>query len=227
MGTDTVINLHTHTLFSDGDFTPEQIVASAVHGHLTHIAITDHFETSKVRSLLKADFDHYLSRIHHLKDEHDDIAVLAGVELDTDRSRCDLEALPIDMLNQLDLVLLECVGDRNGSTLEELEPLLSRLEPPCILVHNDIERNYARLRPEVLAEHFASHQVGVEINTAWPYKRDGLPYYVRAESYYRAFKNKVRVSVGTDVHHSLAEVYNLAAPYRFLQRTGLVEDTLF
>lgn len=42
-----MINLHTHTRFSDGNFTPEQIVKVAAEHHLTHIGITDHLLTDK------------------------------------------------------------------------------------------------------------------------------------------------------------------------------------
>jgi hypothetical protein len=51
-----------------------------------------------------------------------------------------------------------------------------------------------------------------------------LMFWEKAERYYREFHGRVPVSVGTDVHHSLAEVYNLEKAYRFLRRNDLMED---
>jgi histidinol phosphatase-like PHP family hydrolase len=224
MGADSLINLHTHTKFSDGDFTPEQIISTAEKNHLTHIAITDHFQTSKTHSLLAGDLENYIGVIKELGRRYPQLTVLTGVEIDTDPRRCDLASLPIDLLNQLDLVLFEYVQTEDGTSLDELEPILSGLDVPCGLAHNDIEQNFGSWPPASVADYIASFDVFVEINTAWPYKRDGLMFWERAEKYYEAFRGKVPVSVGTDVHHNLAEVYNLDKAYRFLKRTGLLEN---
>jgi histidinol phosphatase-like PHP family hydrolase len=226
MGADSLINLHTHTRFSDGDHTPELIVATAERKHLTHIAITDHFETSKVHSLLAADLDEYMGIIDEARKRHPGIRVLTGVEIDTRPGYCNLAALPVDRLNQLDLVLFEHVQTKEGSSIEDLDPLLRQLEIPCGLAHNDIVTNFDGQDPDEVAELFASYALFVEVNTAWPYKRDGMPFYEHAAEYYAAFHNQVQVSVGTDVHHEISEVYNLEQPYRFLRRLGLLGDLL-
>lgn len=226
MGADTLINLHTHTRYSDGDFTAEQLVAAAESGGVTHLAITDHFETSKVHCLRASQFDDYLGEIRAAARAHPTVTVLAGVEIDTVPQRCDLEGLPVDLLNRLDIVLFEYVDDR-GVTLEALEPLLSRLRPPRGLAHTDLDRIYDGRSPEEVAERLRGFGMFVEVNTAWPYKRDGVPFYELAAPCYEAFRGLVKVSVGADVHHSLAEVGNLAKPYRFVRRLGLEGDLLF
>ncbi len=226
MGAGPLINLHSHTRYSDGDFTVEQLVAAADHGGVTHLAITDHFETSKVYSLRAAQFDEYLEEIHEAAKRHPGVRVLAGVEIDTDPSRCDLEALPIELLNRLDIVLFEYVDD-NGSTLETLEPLLSQLRPLRGLAHMDIARIYAGTMPSEVASRFRDFGMFVEANAAWPYRRDGVPFYELASRYYEAFRGRVRVSVGGDVHHSLEAVYELERPYRFMRSVGLTDDLLF
>ncbi len=226
MGTDTLINLHSHTVYSDGDFTIEQLAAAAERSGVTHLAITDHFETSKVHCLRVNHFNDYLQEIEEARRRHPRVKLLAGVEIDTDPVRCDLETLPVEMLNQLNIVLFEYVDD-NGSTLETLEPLLSQLTPLRGLAHMDIERIYAGKDPEAVAQRFGDFDMFVEVNTAWPYRRDGAPFYERAADYYRAFHGRVKVSVGADVHHSLAEVGNLVLPYRFIRRHGLERDLLF
>jgi len=224
MGADSLINLHTHTTFSDGDYTAEQIVATAEKNHLTHIAITDHFHTTKAHSLFPGELENYIGVISEIAKKYPNINVLAGVEIDTNPEHCDLEALPIDLLNKLDLVLFEYVQMEDGTSLDDLEPILTALEVPCGLAHNDIEANFGPWPPESVAEYISSFGVFVEVNSAWPYKRDGVPFYEKSEKYFLEFKNKVLVSVGTDVHHNLAEVHNLEKPYRFLRRAGLLDN---
>ncbi len=224
MGADPLMNLHTHTRFSDGDFTAEQIVITAAEHHLTHIGITDHLMTDKCRSMSAGDLERYIEVLRELGRRHRTIEVLAGAEIDTRPDHCDLEALPLEQLNRLDYVLFEFVQTAEGTSLENLEPLLRQIEVPCGLAHNDLEKNFGPWSPEAVADYLATFEVFVEVNTAWPYKRDGLMFWERAERYYREFPGKVMVSVGTDVHHKLEEVYNLDRAYRFLNRTGLMDD---
>jgi len=230
MGAGTLINLHTHSHFSDGWFSPQEIAARAAEGGLTHVAITDHFQTSKVpRCLTSGQMDEYISTIRNLDRKHDGgLRVLAGVEIDTSPERCDLRSLPVDDLNRLDLVLFEYVNDEEmgGTTLSELDWLLCRLKVPCGLVHTDIARVFGGITPGEVADLLQSYGLFVEVNTASLYKEEGVPYYERAEEHYRAFKNKVRVSVGTDVHRLIDEVVNVSKGYRFLERCDLMDMLL-
>ncbi len=229
MGTGTLINLHSHTDFSDGSFSPRQIAEAAANGGLTHIAITDHFETSKVpRCLRTSQLDEYLLKIRGLNDElRGKTSVLAGVEIDASPLRTDLERLPIDRLNELDLVLLEYVNDwsAGGIALNDLDPLISRLDVPVGLAHTDISRAFCGIAPEEVADLLRSYGLFVEVNTAAFYARDGVPYYEGSREHFVALKGKVKVSVGTDVHRTLAEASNVRRGYEFVRSVGL-EDAL-
>jgi histidinol phosphatase-like PHP family hydrolase len=224
------MNLHNHSIYSDGDFSPEQIAEEAARGSLTHVAITDHFETAKVRRSLKSDqLEAYIREIRSLNQKYDgQLRVLAGVEIDTNPDRCDLHDLPVDLLNKLDLVLFEFVNDEwnGGSSLEEIGPLIDRIKAPCGLVHTDFERVFQDVSPMDVAEMLASHELFAEVNTASIYKREGIPYYEHAEKHYRAFRNKVAISIGTDSHRTLSEVSNLGRGYAFIDRLGAESDLL-
>ena len=224
------MNLHNHSSYSDGEFSPEQIAAEAARGCLTHVAITDHFETVKVRRCLTSEqLDGYIREIGSLNEKYDgSLRVLAGVEIDTNPDRCDLEELPIELLNRLDLVLFEFVNDEwnGGSSLEELAPLIDRIDVPCGLVHTDFDRLFPGVSPKNVADLLASHALFAEINTASIYKRQGIPYYERAERHYRAFHDTVKISVGTDSHRMLSEVSNLGKGYAFIDRLGAATDLL-
>ena len=49
------MDLHNHTIWSDGIHTPEKIIQNAIVNSVTTIGISDHFETDKCQSLLKKD----------------------------------------------------------------------------------------------------------------------------------------------------------------------------
>jgi histidinol phosphatase-like PHP family hydrolase len=221
-------NLHVHSQHSDGSFSVDDIVHEAIRGGLQAVAVTDHFETQKVRRCVTSEsIDAYMEEIRAARSRVDGrIKVLAGVEIDTNPDRCDLHSLPIQKLNQLDLVLFEYVNDdwNGGSSIVELDPLLSRLNVPCGLVHTDIEKVFSGISPQDLANLLQSYDLFVEANTAMLYQRDGKQYFELAERQFRAFKGKVRVSIGTDAHRTLTEVSNIAKGYDFLERMQLLDD---
>ena len=225
------INLHTHTLYSDGDFTVQEIVRSAFQAGLTHVAITDHFETSKVINPLKRmDFERYMRDIRATRMMYDGrVNVLAGVEIDTNPERCDLYDLPFDLLNQLDLVLFEYVEDplQGGIPLNELRSLAKSLTVPFGFCHWDMDRIYRDREPSWLADKLAEMDAFVEVPTSQHYVRQGRFLYEHSERFYRAFDKKVKVSIGTDTHHSLGEVGNIGRGLDFLRSTGLCRQLLF
>jgi histidinol phosphatase-like PHP family hydrolase len=221
-------NLHVHSQRSDGSFSIGDIVAEAMRGGLHAIAVTDHFETQKVKRCVTSEsIDDYLEEIRATRRRADGrIKVLAGVEIDTNPDRCQIDSLPVEKLNQLDLVLFEYVNDETngGSSIAELDPLLSQLNVPCGLVHTDLERVFGGISPDDLANLLQSYNLFVEANTAVLYQRDGRQYYEHAERHFQAFKSKVRVSVGTDAHRTLTEVSNIAKGYDFLEKMHLLDD---
>jgi len=230
MGAGSLINLHNHSDYSDGIHPIQDIVRRAAQGGLTHLAITDHFETAKVRRCLReGQLPEYIRSIKALDARAEGgMRVLAGVEIDTNPERCDLEHLPVEKLNRLDLVLFEYVNDEEmgGCTLDELTPLLNQLKVPCGLVHTDIARVFSSFMPREVADLFVSYPLFVEVNTAHLYQVGGIPYYERAERFYREFKGRVKVSVGTDMHRNLDEVANIGKGYEFLRRLDLLDDLL-
>ncbi|MDR7665322.1 histidinol phosphate phosphatase domain-containing protein [Methanosarcina sp. Z-7115] len=70
-----MIDLHTHTIFSDGELLPSELVRRAViHGYEA-IALTDHADYTNLEHVLEA-----AKKAKYLEDEWD-IRVLPGVEL--------------------------------------------------------------------------------------------------------------------------------------------------
>ncbi|MCQ2478905.1 MAG: histidinol-phosphatase HisJ family protein, partial [Clostridia bacterium] len=80
-----IINLHTHTVFSDGENTPREMIEAAIDAGLSKIGISDHSYTPFDESYcMKADAaDNYRAEINKLKSEYEGrIKVLCGVEQD-------------------------------------------------------------------------------------------------------------------------------------------------
>jgi predicted metal-dependent phosphoesterase TrpH len=74
------VDLHIHTTFSDGDMTPEEMVADAQKAGLAGIAITDHDEVEGVRAAREAAAG-------------SDFIIVPGVELSTSDGKNDIHIL--------------------------------------------------------------------------------------------------------------------------------------
>lgn len=70
-----MIDLHTHTVFSDGELIPSELIRRAKVIGYAGIAITDHADYTNVEPLVEA-----AKKARYLEDEYN-ITVLAGVEI--------------------------------------------------------------------------------------------------------------------------------------------------
>lgn len=79
-------NIHTHTTFSDGKNTPEEMIRKAIELDFTSIGISDHSETAFDSHYCMAtrDYDVYRRTVNALKEKYGDrIDVLCGIERDS------------------------------------------------------------------------------------------------------------------------------------------------
>jgi histidinol phosphatase-like PHP family hydrolase len=70
-----MIDLHTHSTFSDGELIPSELVRRAVFHGYTALAITDHVDFTNIEHILSC-----MKKIKSLEDDYD-IRIFAGVEL--------------------------------------------------------------------------------------------------------------------------------------------------
>lgn len=70
-----MIDLHTHSTFSDGELIPSELVRRAVFHGYTALAITDHVDFTNIEHILAC-----MKKIKSLEDDYD-IRIFAGVEL--------------------------------------------------------------------------------------------------------------------------------------------------
>ncbi|MCZ7405083.1 MAG: histidinol phosphate phosphatase domain-containing protein, partial [Candidatus Methanoperedens sp.] len=70
-----MIDLHTHSTFSDGELIPSELVRRAVFQGYTAIAITDHADFTNIEHILSC-----VKKVKSLEDDYD-IRIFNGVEL--------------------------------------------------------------------------------------------------------------------------------------------------
>ncbi len=78
---------HTHTTFSDGKNTPEEMIQAAIRLGMPAIGITDHSDTPCDQSycMKASQYPAYVAELRRLKEQYKDrIAVMIGLELDLD-----------------------------------------------------------------------------------------------------------------------------------------------
>ena len=226
-----MINLHNHTTWSDGLYTPEQLVKMAVVSGLTHIGIADHFFTVKLaesQSYLDVDeIAAYAADLRRVGDAFGQyIQVLAGIEIHwSPRTNPYLEALWPET-DQLDYVLFEYVQNAQwqGGSLESLVDVLPGIRVPVGLAHNHLSRNFGETyTPEELVALLEKHHIFIELSTGplTCYYRDPAPYSLHLWD--ALAQSDVRFSIGSDTHDRIDDVAEVSNAHRFLQEHGLLD----
>ena len=239
-----MIDLHTHSVFSDGSFAPEEIIEAAIAGGLTHIGISDHFRTSKLgltaEYVMLERLDEYIDHVRALASKHaPQITVLVGLEVDfskrTPMEQFWKQGFRKTPLNDLDYVLFEYVNDArwDGLPLTALLAYRRWLRVPVGLAHNFLARNFSsHTKAEDLASTLAAQDVFVELcpsgrNAAIsPETSSPIPYYRYPDPYnealWKAFRDRdVLLSIGSDSHERLPQVADIGDAWSFLEEREL------
>jgi len=225
-----MMNLHTHTTFSDGRYPPREIIEAGVEFGLTHIAITDHYMTSKVDSI---PFDKLLSYIQEIKalaeEFQDQIKVLCGVEFDACNKRTDFSKIRYEDLNSLDLVLFEYVQNDiwNGMPLWELLRIRENIKCPVGLAHNDIGKNFSHTKYDELIAVLEANKIFIELCPSLRNSKLNTPYYHFAEGFFASLRGtEVLISIGTDTHSNIKSVGNISDAMEFIESYGLGDNLI-
>jgi len=226
-----MMNLHNHTTFSDGRFSPRDIVEAAIRAGMTMVGISDHYRTTRTRSLTPSFLEEYMEHVRRLAIHYKDrIRVLVGIEVDAcpDRTE-DLSYLPLGQLNKMDFVLFENVQDEQagGMGLWELFDMRKELEPPVGLAHNDIARNFAEIEHSVLIPVLETNHLFLELCPAQRHARLQRPQYRHSLDFYTRLKGtNVGLSIGTDTHDNLADVGDIGDALAFMRELGLEKNLI-
>jgi DNA polymerase (family 10) len=225
-----MMNLHNHTTLSDGRFSPQEVIEAGVDFGLTHIAITDHFMTTKVDSIHFDELPDYTQKIRDLGEEfRNQIKVLCGIEIDSCKKRTDLAQIPYNDLNELDFVLFEYVQNDiwNGMPLWELLGIREKIKKPVGLAHNDIGKNFSHAKYDELIAVLEANEIFIELCPSLRNSKLNKPYYHFAEGFFSSLSHsQVLISIGTDTHSNLKNVGNLDDAMEFIKRFGLSEKLI-
>ena len=225
------LNLHIHSIYSDGRNTIEQIVKKALKTDLDYICITDHFTNSWKADLIPNlnnldKIKRYLEEISQLKEflikENKDLTLFKGVEIDISSS----EKYIINNIspNKFDLILFEYLESFEGiafvKKIFEYWKKENYDEFPLIgLAHFD--PSFFIIRGlDTLIEFLKQYDIIVEFNSSYP------QFYSRKhEIFYNKLKDSgIKVSIGCDSHH-ISNLNDIESPYKMIEFYNL-EDNL-
>lgn len=111
----TIGNLHTHTTYCDGSFTPEEIVKMAIEKGFSYIGFSGHSYTffDESYAMSKENTEKYIADINTLKEKYDDkIKILCGIEKDA------FSDYPTD---NFDYTIASCHYVKAGSSYYEVD----------------------------------------------------------------------------------------------------------
>lgn len=137
---DLFMDLHNHTIWSDGADKPEDIILNAINHKVGAVGITDHFCHDYNRSLGFEKIKFYLNKLGRLKTKYcNEIKVFIGIEIAYSYLLKNHKVLPYDVLNQLDFILLENLDYIPATTnLEDVAALLNGFKCTKGLAHTDL-----------------------------------------------------------------------------------------
>jgi len=226
-----MMDLHNHTTYSDGRFSPRDIIEAAIKAGLSAVGIADHYRTTRTRSLAPPSLEEYQEHVRRLATHYKDkIKVLVGVEVDASPDRTeDLGYLPLAQFNKLDFVMFEHVQDEQagGMGLWELFDMRKELEPPVGLAHNDIARNFAEIDTAVLIPVLETNHLFLELCSSARHSKLQRPLYRHSAEFFGKLKGTaVELAFGTDTHDNLDDVGNIDDAYAFVQEHGLEKNLM-
>jgi len=228
---DTVkkMNLHVHTKFSDGLFTPREIIEASVKYGLDIIGISDHFHTVKTKSVMRKHVNEYIKELTNLKDDFKKyIDVKIGMEIDTCPFRTNIETFPFDLCESMDYVLMEYVNEplRGGIPLSTAVKLRSKFDCEVGLAHNDIAKNFGDY--DLLKKKLEENNIFIELASGIRNTRDNKPYYHYAPDFFNSLNgSRIKISVGTDMHRYLRELAMINDAYRFIKNMGIEDHLIY
>ena len=224
------LNLHIHSIYSDGRNTISQIVKKALKTGLDYICITDHFTDSWKADLIPTlnnldKIKRYLEEISQFKEfltkENKDLTLFNGVEIDIGSS----EKYIINNIspNKFDLILFEYLESFEGiafvKRILEYWKKENYEEFPLIgLAHFD--PSFFIIRGlDLLLDFLKRYNVIIEFNSSYP------QFYSRKhEIFYNKLKDSgIKVSIGCDSHH-ISSLKDIESPYKMIEFYNLEEN---
>lgn len=205
------INLHTHTIFSDGKNNIKDIVNKALELGINYLAITDHFTNSWKSGIMtnldsRDKIEDYLNEISEcqefLIDNNKSLRLFKGIEVDLSSSANYIKRL----INptKFDIIILEYLETPEGIAFVRnlIDQWKKSVSPPWDfpligLAHFD-PSNFIYDSLNVLIQFLKDYNIFFEFNSRYP------QYYSwRNEMFFKKLKEfNILVAIGSDSHSS-------------------------
>lgn len=219
-----MMSLHNHTNFSDGAWSPGEVIEAAAGLRLRAVGISDHLAATHVNAVMPEFLDNYVSKVREAAaPHHGRLEVFAGAELHASPSKTLFEQVDLSRLGALDYLLVEHVADeeRGGMPFWEFIEMRKRIPCPVGLAHADLATTLGHVGAKDLAELLKMERIFVELNTNRQYSRLGKQFYRQWPEFFREVAAAGgELSAGSDVHSRLADVGNLSDAEDFARSVG-------
>ncbi|MFX0204441.1 MAG: PHP domain-containing protein [Candidatus Hodarchaeota archaeon] len=212
-------DIHTHTTYSDGLLSPEELAQQAKKMNLEILGICDHGFSKKLMEnyQVTAYLDKYMNHLRRIKSSLNGLELLIGIEIDLSKIYgINPALLPFETLNEFDYIFFEYIntekeywGEVGNRDISEIIDIRQELDVPVGLAHNDLQQNYYGKEKEV-AKILIKQDIFVEIQDSelHPQRgvgrntREGLDYYVHftQKLIQELANNSVKIVCGTDSH---------------------------
>lgn len=215
-------DLHTHTDWSDGAHTMNEMVVAAIKRGLEYYAVTDHSVSSSVANGL--DQERLLAQMKQVREldaATEGITILAGSEVDIRRN--GTLDFPDEILAQLDIVVASVHSHFTLSEAEMTKRMIRAIENPYVKIIGHPTGRLLCRRPmypinlDEIIHAAAENNTILEINGS-PSRLDLGPEYVR-----KAKEVGVLISINTDAH-SVPEFERYQYGVNVARRSGLTKD---
>ena len=219
---DVTFDLHTHSNFSDGSSSIEDMIKHAISLGLRGIAITDHSQSLKIAKGLSVEkLQEKKAEIIRLRKEYPQLKILYGTE-------CDIHGdgtldYPDDVLREFDIVIASIHSPIKTDVTEIYK---SAIRTGRVHIIGHITGRLINSRAEHICnydeilEQCARYNVAVELN-AQPNRLDANEYLLQRCKVYG-----VKVAIGSDAHEKNQMIYIKTFGLWTAKRGWLTKDDL-
>lgn len=203
---ESIMDLHNHSLWSDGVNTTKEIIENAIKHNISAIGITDHLQKNNYPSVKFIQIDSYIKELLELKTYYKDrIKVLIGIEISIFECLRYVQEIPFENLKKLDYALIEYLENLNPRIpLNNIEGYLQKFTCRIGLAHTSLLK-------------LANNHGGL-VNIMKFLSKNNMFWEINANSIYEFFDDiiiqqnnthclidlirnyKISVSVGSDTH---------------------------
>lgn len=206
-----LMDMHNHTIWSDGINNIDEIIQDAISKGISSIGITDHFNPNHELSLKLSQLSEYINEINKLRDKYKkNINVFSGIEVKATPYPLSFEKLPYSYMDNLDFILIENLEFMSTKiTLKDLEKYIKYVNCSIGLAHTDLFRLALSYKEKgginYVISFLKENCIFWEINTNGAYECfDELLYYDNSKEVQylieKLIKNNIKVTVGSDKH---------------------------